>query len=390
MAKICAAFYNAVFDENDEEKIPCWYETFFNGLKAFGNELLLLQTGGFQQKCGREIDETLKNRILDFAPDLYISFNNVFPDMDILECPKIVYEADTPIYWSNKDRLKYNRDNLFFVWGDAEKQYLQECFGIKSNRIYKIRPFTAIRKDERKQSIDISFIGSRFGIDRKNEMGYLAEKDINARNDYYKCLAYVVEHPYASKEELIRLNGISNKTVLDMIDIPGMLMMMSAEMRVRVLSSVVDLGLRLYGTDSWMYRYHFDTRLNTAYVNKAIYSLQHNQEIYNNSKIAINISHYQAKDCFSWRVLDIMASNACLVTDAWSGVKRFFPQLNIPVYKDEHHARELCKELLRNESYRRDIVAECNHVIDENYRFIHHITELEGITGLKMSKMMTR
>lgn len=385
MAKICASFYNGVFDKNDEKKMPCWYESFFRGLEELGNELLLFQIQEFRKEYDG-ITEVVKNKILDFNPDLYISFNNVFYDLDFLECPKIVYEADSPIYWNNQKRLKNNKNNLFVVLGDAETKYLHERFGIESNRIFKVKPFTSIKSDDSEQSIDISFIGSRFGIDRKNEMGYLAEKDTTVRKDYYKCLTYIVEHPYVTKEECIRCNNIDDKNVIEMIDIPGMLMMMSAEKRVRVLSSIVDLGLSLYGTDSWMYRYHFDTRLNLAYVNKEVYSLQHNQKIYNSSKLSINISHYQAKDSFSWRVLDIMASNACLVTDAWSGVKQFFPQLKIPVYKDEHQARELCKVLLQEDSTRKDIVRECQKEIEKKYRFIHHVIELEEIAGIKLRK----
>ena len=37
MAKICVAFFNALYDEIDEERIPCWYETFFKGLRERGN-----------------------------------------------------------------------------------------------------------------------------------------------------------------------------------------------------------------------------------------------------------------------------------------------------------------------------------------------------------------
>ena len=383
MARICASFYNAVFDRNDKNKMPCWYESFFGNLKAFGNELLLFQIEEFQKEFDG-IDEEVKKKILDFDPELYISFNNVFYDLDFLECPQLIYEADVPIYWSNKMRIKHNKKLLFAVWGDSENQYLQEQFGIDRNRIFKVRPFTSIQCDNAEQNIDISFIGTRFGIARKSEMGYLAEKDATAREEYYKCLTYIVEHPYATKDELIKNNNINNKNVIEMMDIPSMLMMMSSEKRVRVLSAIADLGLKLYGTDSWMYRYHFDTRINAAYVNKEVYSLLHNQEIYNRSKLSINISHYQAKDCFPWRVLDIMASNACLVTDAWSGVKRYFPQVDIPVYKDEHQARELCKELLNNDLRRENIVAQCNEIVDENYRFIHHMAELEEIGGLKL------
>lgn len=384
MAKICAAFFNALYDETDEERIPCWYETFFKGLRERGNELLLFPVKEFQKEYG-EIDDMTKQKIIEFAPDLYISFNNVFFDMPFLECPQIVYEADTPIYWNGKDKLKNNKTKLFAVFGEDEVQYLNEKLGISRNRIFKVIPFTEVCAENKEQNINISFIGSRFGVCRQNEMGYLSEMDSGARKEYYDCLEYIINHPLVDKEELIKKNDVKNKKVIDVLDLPGMLNMMSSEKRIRVLSAIVDLGLNLYGTDSWMYRYHFDSRLNLAYVNQSVFSLQHNQDIYNSSKLSINISHYQAKDCFSWRVLDIMASNACLVTDAWSGVKKFFPEITLPIYKDEHQARDMCLKLLHDEILRTDIVGQCHEVVEKRYRFKNHLSQLEEITGICLS-----
>lgn len=385
MAKICVAFYNAVYCENDESVMPCWYEAFLGGLKDLGNKVLIFPIKDFGINH-EVIDEKTKKMILDFSPDLYISFNNVFYDMSFLDCPKIVYEADTPIYYSNKHRLNKDNDSLFFVWGDTEAKYLNEVFGIDSKQIFKVRPFTSIRSDESiVQSSNISFIGTRFGVSRNNEMGSLAGENATIREQYFRCLKEVVENPYISKVELVKNIEITDDKLIEMIDIPGMVMMMSSEMRVRVLSSIVDLGLDLYGTETWLSKYHFDSRINAAYKNKKVYSLQHNESIYNKSVIGINISHYQAKDCFSWRVLDIMASNACLVTDSWSGVKSFFPYLDIPIYEDEHEARKKCMQLLADRDTTRDIVAECHKTINKNYRFINHAKEIEDIVGVNLN-----
>lgn len=298
-----------------------------------------------------------------------------------MECAQIVYEADTPIYWNNLGRLKKSK-KIICVFGSGEANYLRGI-GIQSDRINIISPFTEIHYDGIKPSTNISFIGTRFGINRKDEIGHIAEINESFREDYYACIETIINNPNIDKDGLRKI--VNRTDVLDHVDIPGILMMMSSEKRVRVLSSIVDLGLDLYGTDSWMYRYHFDTRLNMAYKNEMVYSLKHNEKIYNNSKIAINISHYQAKDLFSWRVLDIMASNACLVTDSWSGVKKEFSELNLPLYEDEHQARQICQYLLRDEKTRKEIVEKCHEIIDKKYRFKHHLRELEDISGVKLS-----
>lgn len=386
MAKICIAFYNALYDSENENKMPCWYEAFCDGLRKYGNDLLLFQISEFQKDYG-EIDAESKEKILKFDPDLCIAFNNVFYDLEFVGCPVVVYEADGPLYWSNKDRLKEKGNCYLYalMGGERQIEYLEGQYGIKRDRMHLVIPFTSVQADKQvMQDISISFIGTRFGVNKKNEMGSLADAAEWERKEYWKCLEYVEKHPYATREEVIRENYVTSERIRKMLDLSGMLMMMSAEKRVQVLSGVVDLGLRLYGTRTWMERYHFDTRLNAAYVDKEVYSLKHNQDIYNRSIIGVNISHFQAKEDFPWRVLDIMASNACLISDGWSGVSQYFQGIDIPIYHDEHEARKLCKEMIANTRLREEIVSQCHEVVEERFRFCNLLSQLEEITNVSL------
>ncbi len=384
MSKICISFYNALYNENDLSIMPCWYESFFDELRRLGNELLVFPISKFQIDY-KLIDAKIKEKILGFNPNLYITFNNVFFDMDFLECPIIIYEADTPIYWSNKERLKKNKERYTYaVFGNSEKKEI-ENMGIPSKQIFIIRPFTSVKANASvKPDINISFIGSRFAVNRKNEIGFLENEPPIAIQEYMRCLMFVINNPSTNIDEVIEVNKVSNPMVKKMVDIPGMLMMMSAEQRVRTLSAIVDLGLSLYGTKTWLSKYHFDSRLNVAFVDEKIYSLRHNETIYNRSKIGINCSHYQAKDSFSWRVLDIMASNACLVTDRWSGTKTRFSLIPIPTYENEYEAREICKILLNDEERRKEIVKKCQEIVNLEYRFENHLVELETMSNVRL------
>ena len=113
------------------------------------------------------------------------------------------------------------------------------------------------------------------------------------------------------------------------------------------------------------------------FINRKVYSIQHNQDIYNRSKIGINVSHLQATSGFPWRVMDIMASNACLVTDKHEDFKRLFGKIPIPTYDSASEAYMVCKELLKDEARRREIVMQCQEVINNNYRFKHLLPKLE-------------
>ena len=111
---------------------------------------------------------------------------------------------------------------------------------------------------------------------------------------------------------------------------------------------------------------------------------QLNQNIYNKSKIGINVSHLQATSGFPWRVMDIMASNACLVTDYHEDFKRLFGNIPIPTYESELEAYEVCRQLIKDESRRKEIVLQCQEVIENKYRFRHLLPRLEEYSGITL------
>lgn len=98
-------------------------------------------------------------------------------------------------------------------------------------------------------------------------------------------------------------------------------------------------------------------------------TLKENQDIYNSAKIGISVGHLQAKSGFQWRILDIMASNACLVSDYQSDFDVLFPTNLFPVYHNPYEAREMCKVLLEDEDLRKKIVIGCQKYVSKNFSF---------------------
>ena len=83
--------------------------------------------------------------------------------------------------------------------------------------------------------------------------------------------------------------------------------------RSYVLSSVLDLGLSLYGVD-WRAGEDNNIALMSAFDDIPKFSLKHNQDVYNVPKFCLRISHPQTRGyAFSWRVLELMASNRLLM-----------------------------------------------------------------------------
>ena len=197
-------------------------------------------------------------------------------------------------------------------------------------------------------------------------------------------LNHLRKNSQVTPTELVYKYNITSELVARSMNLRELLMALSAEHRIKVLSAVSDLGLDLYGTKNWQNAYYFNMDLNMAYIDKLVYSLKHTQDIYNSSKIGINVSHYQANSGFPWRVTDIMASNACLVSEHHSDFIRAFGNIPIPTYESEAEAREVCKRLLGDESRRRDIVLQCQEVINAKYRFKNLLLKLEEYSGVVM------
>ena len=164
---------------------------------------------------------------------------------------------------------------------------------------------------------------------------------------------------------------------------------LSRSKRILTLAAVSDLGLELFGPEDWILDGNSSTvELHCAYNLKQIYSLKQNQDLYNASKIGLNINHLQAQDGFSWRVLDIMASSACLVSEFTPNIKRFFPDIPIPTFTNAFEARGECQRLLKDDVFRKELTLMCQQEVDVRFRFKHVLPRIEELVGMSLNSPM--
>lgn len=237
-----------------------------------------------------------------------------------------------------------------------------------------------------RQTTNVSFIGSLFSLGQTNvfEAFIQGKPSVEEKRMMENCLRELRRNPQVTVTNLIYKYNITSELVARHLALQQLLMMLSREKRLKVLSGVADLGLELYRTENWDNTYYNDSKLNMAYMRKKVYSVEDNQDIYNRSKIGINVSHLQAASGFPWRVMDIMASNACLVTDYHAGFKRLFGDIPIPVYESASEAYELCRQLVKDQSRRREIVLQCQETVANKYRFKHLLPKLEEYSGVTL------
>ena len=375
---------NAIRRDGGIAPLPCFYETFIHQLASAGNELLVFYSWGLPYGERPATTKRIKDALKHFDPELVIAFNNFGPNYaEFVDCPIFIYEVDSPLYYDNLSHIKRHPDRYwYYVVQEESLKVLKEQYGVPNERIILTPFFTEVQAENLPKRTNISFIGSRFFGSEAPWQLFMRRNPVNELiRDYKDLVVELQENPFLSTEEIQarypKLNV--NHTLLD-----GLVMALSGEKRVGVLSAVADLGLEVYGPQAW-FETSESVMLSLAYNPKQIYSLKDNQDLYNSSRICINVNHLQAISGFSWRVCDIMASTGCLVSEYRRNLEAFFPGIPIPTFTNKFEAREQCRRLLANDNLRKEISTMCRQIINERYRFRNVLHLLEQSSGLCLS-----
>lgn len=390
MTKIFIAFFNGVAVEGNNSIMPCFYESFIKELEKAGNVVMYSFHSDFACQFNEPAPTDFISGLKKFNPDLIILFNNKFYDLSSdFDCPIVVYEVDSVLYYSNKENLKNNPDRYKYIVPQVDSiKLLEDTLGVKSDNVCYVPFVTAIQRERIPQLTNISFIGSKFDGFYANNAYTLFMKTLPSKNEiaqFRQVEECIKSDPFITKEKIVKKLSLTSDKVINNIYIDNMIMIISNERRIQTLSQIADLGLDLYGTPNWATDLLYEPNLTLSYKQKQVYSIKHNQDIYNGSKICININHIQAVSGFSWRVCDIMASNGCLVSEYRPGFDRLFPNVPIQTFTNRYEAREVCLKLLNNENMRKDIVAQCQEVINEKFRFNHLFKVMEDFLGMNLN-----
>lgn len=387
--KIFISLFSGIPKTIEGVKLPAFYETFIRALEKTGNELLVYVSSDFGINY-EKMPEKLLKEIKEFNPELCILFNNTFYDISRkVDCPIVIYEVDSPLYYSNKKQLRRSVSRYKFVISqDESRQQLRDFYGVRDLNIFQAPFFTEVLPEDKPIKHNISFIGTNFYSSKNLNLYNLFVKEnptIEETNQFIKILEYVDNHPFVTPFELVSLFDIKSEKIKAHLKPERMVALMSGYNRVKTLSAVADLGLGLYGTKNWAIDSYNEPYLILNYISEPVYSIKHNQDIYNSSKIGININHKQVISGFSWRVCDILASNACLVTEYKPNIQKYFASANIPMFTNPYEARELCQKILKNENLRKDIVEASQELINSSFRFEHTKKLLEEFLDVNLT-----
>jgi len=382
--KVFLSFQNSIRGQGDTV-MPAFYESFINGLRDAGNEVLAFHA--YLMPYGERPKTTARIRqaITRFAPDLIVAFNNFGPDFSsFYDGPIWIYEVDSPLYYDCTDAIRAHPDRYFyFICQEDNRAVLREWFGIRDDHIVELPFFTEMHAEELPKRTNILFVGSRFvrGEFHWHKFRKSRTRSMEDVRAYREILDEIRANPFLNRQALVDRHPALG---LDKQDVETMVNDLSAERRIGILSAVADLGLEYYGTSEWLEAEGEDAELYLRFNPRKIYALQDVQDLYNASKICLNVNHLQARSTFSWRVADIMATTGCLVSEEKANLKIRFPHVPIPTFTNKFEAREQCRKLLTDPARRADISALSRQVIDESFRLRNVLDIIEDATGTSL------
>lgn len=326
----------------------------------------------------------IKNEIRNFKGDIAFLFNFVRAKelKKVLPRKKVNFDVDTPENLLDKTFFtnEYNKSDTYYIsiQSDYKKILHNTLPKIKSfNKCMYLPSATSLKKENLPYKRNIFICCSNWSYNQYETLSDLNKQELIAyyekfKKDYFKDTKKFFNHDVDSFLLKWNLAGLE---------------------RVSYLSELTDLGLEIYG-DRWdkLY-YNMDVLKCTN--NKKITNSSALQIMYNSSKICVNFSHPQAKSSFSFRCMDIMASNSCLLMEDKLEWKDLFAKylskdvLDTIIYKDRFDMRQKAIKLLSDEKLRLKCVKELNNAIEQNGRWKHRISKLEEFLGIKLQNLPT-
>lgn len=390
MAKVLISHFSPIQDGGHFTP-GCFFEALAKGLVDCGHQVKHLVSTRFLPKAWNgnnqlhdDIDrERLTQDIKDFAPDLCIFGNNSVPEVafEATDCPVLLLLSDTVAFFNDKEKIRTRAygDRLFFYAPfERDLREIDAIFGPNAGKVIHLLPATGVQAEARPFEHNISFIGSNFQNDQRLGKMLLSFPDKARMREILEILRHDTSSlSFLSKEEQ---RFIGQHFSLDYFPF-----VFSARDRMLILALLAEDGLALFGSTNWHETAQHFPDVAAAFDPRKVYSLQHNQDIYNASKVCLSVSHSQAQDGFPWRIMDIMASNGCLMSDHKAGLSAFTKgYVDLPTYKTPIEAKELAQRLLKDEIWRRELVEGSQRCIAEKGLWKHRFRDLQDQLGVSL------
>jgi hypothetical protein len=375
--------------------LDAFRESFLDALVAEGNEVLLMRTEDFMRNhfitndLYGDIDEaTLNDEIRHFAPEAVITFNHsgIYSSLlDLTDAPIGIWLVDGPAYLVDKDGFKEHVDRLHsFVPARSFEGELKSVYDVPASRVSWLPFCSDFQARPMDQTVPISFVGTFF---HRVQFPEKVWRHHGPGDTWLRIRALVDSYredqvtPFSTRLTRFRLEHVFEHA----FDEAGVLNTLSLNRRLHVLDSLTDLGLQIYGNRNWIDALPYSMDLVLAFQPEQVETRRDLEGLYNRSKIAISVSHIQARGGLPWRVFDAMASNCVLVSDQQEDLAELFPGLSLPTYTTPESARQVCAGLLADDAARAELVAASQEAVASGHRFHHRLVQMGEALGVSLT-----
>jgi Glycosyl transferases group 1 len=372
--------------------------------EAQGARLHVIRTNDLVDHLGatslsRRVSEgTLIRHIKSIRPAFILSTNRggITGRMtEELDCPIISWLVDhVPFKHDGGDsRTLFGPRDHVVVSASAMVPAIEKRYPALAGRTHFL-PFATREGDRREPGnsapdINVSFVGTFFyGHDF---LVLLRRYRNDARiSSALLAAASAVERDFRSDiEGIVDKLGLSEVLADNHVAIEDLHMAIanvaSMNKRIRALDAIADLGLVLWGTDNWIDAAAYSLPLLRCYrFGEFIKTREQLSEVYRRSRVAVDVPHVQAVGGLPYRVFDILASPALLITEYHpeSDLFRLFGKnAPVPTYRNTDDLRRIVQHYLANEDERRAVVEKCNALVANGFHFTDRVRELFQIAG---------
>jgi hypothetical protein len=147
----------------------------------------------------------------------------------------------------------------------------------------------------------------------------------------------------------------------------------TARDRVEVVTRLAPMGLALFGNDAWAKAMALSEAAFQAYQpGPPVRTHEEVLRVYNASRLSVNLPQSLISESFQYRLLDVMSSNALLVTRRTPNpdlFRVFGPDCPVAMFDSLADLEAICRHYLADEAARAAKVAACNALVTEAFSF---------------------
>lgn len=381
--KIFFAVYN--YKQNPKGNIVAnkhlFYKTIIEGLRDAGHTVICADC---QWGAKKTIPNSIITLLKKYQPDLCMIGNFGFWDIfDFVECPICYIDIDSynSLSMATVYKIRNHLSRCFFVSTcDTDTEAIIDKFNASMDKIIPINLFY------REISPKIETIGNivcfddnymKRGFDISQQLGALAtEKETKEAEKVLECFK---NNPFLSTQELYNMNNFFSYHRLDFSNREDSVNEIWGKEKLNKLSYISDLGLGIIGA-GWAlpiiessYPKVFECAKNSTNYDITQYS-----QIVSKYKIVLIFDNGPFVKGSYLRVLDAVASDACVVIQQCDRYTAIIDNLKLISFKTDEELRLICEKLLSNATLRRNTIKKNQELLNKEYCVKNAIEKIEN------------